>query len=82
MRPSPKKRSAAFFGKGLVFNKFTGARGKSRSCNDANAVVLAKIRNAMDAQAVAYQFAELGKVDAGGGGTIAYIMANYGNGSH
>ena len=45
---------------------------------DANAEYLAKIRNAMDAQAVAYQFAELGKVDAGGGGTIAYIMANYG----
>ena len=72
-----EKRSAAFFGKGLVFNKFTGSRGKSGS-NDANAEYLAKIRNAMDAQAVAYQFAELGKVDAGGGGTIAYIMANYG----
>ena len=72
-----EKRSSAFFGKGLVFNKFTGARGKSGS-NDANAEYLAKIRNAMDAQAVAYQFAELGKVDAGGGGTIAYIMANYG----
>ena len=72
-----EKRSSAFFGKGLVFNKFTGARGKSGS-NDANAEYLAKIRNAMDAQSVAYQFAELGKVDAGGGGTIAYIMANYG----
>ena len=72
-----EKHSSAFFGKGLVFNKFTGARGKSGS-NDANAEYLAKIRNAMDAQAVAYQFAELGKVDAGGGGTIAYIMANYG----
>ena len=72
-----EKRSSAFFGKGLVFNKFTGARGKSGS-NDANAEYLAKIRNAMDAQGVAYQFAELGKVDAGGGGTIAYIMANYG----
>ena len=72
-----EKRSAAFFGKGLVFNKFTGARGKSGS-NDANAEYLAKIRNAMDTEAVAYQFAELGKVDAGGGGTIAYIMANYG----
>ena len=71
-----EKRSSAFFGKGLVFNKFTGARGKSGS-NDANAEYLAKIRNAMDAQSVAYQFAELGKVDAGGGGTIAYIMANY-----
>lgn len=72
-----EKRSAAFFGKGLVFNKFTGSRGKSGS-NDANAEYLAKIRNAMDTEAVAYQFAELGKVDAGGGGTIAYIMANYG----
>ncbi len=72
-----EKRSAAFFGKGLVFNKFTGSRGKSGS-NDANAEYLAKIRNAMDREAVAYQFAELGKVDAGGGGTIAYIMANYG----
>ena len=72
-----EKRSAGFFGKGLVFNKFTGSRGKSGS-NDANAEYLAKIRNAMDTEAVAYQFAELGKVDAGGGGTIAYIMANYG----
>ena len=72
-----EKRSSAFFGKGLVFNKFTGSRGKSGS-NDANAEYLAKIRNAMDAQAVAYQFAELGKVDVGGGGTIAYIMALYG----
>ena len=72
-----EKRNCAYFGKGLVLNKYTGARGKSGS-NDANAEYLAKIRNAMDAQAVAYQFAELGKVDAGGGGTIAYIMANYG----
>ena len=72
-----EKRSTAFFGKGLVFNKFTGSRGKSGS-NDANAEYLAQIRRAMDAQNVAYQFAELGKVDVGGGGTIAYIMANYG----
>ena len=72
-----EKRSSAFFGKGLVFNKFTGARGKSGS-NDANAEYLAQIRKAMDAEEVGYQFAELGKVDAGGGGTIAYIMANYG----
>ena len=72
-----EKRSSAFFGKGLVFNKFTGARGKSGS-NDANAEYLAKIRQVMDAGEVAYQFAELGKVDEGGGGTIAYIMANYG----
>lgn len=72
-----EKRSSAFFAKGLVFNKFTGSRGKSGS-NDANAEYLAQIRNAMDTENVAYQFAELGKVDAGGGGTIAYIMANYG----
>ena len=72
-----EKRSSAFFAKGLVFNKFTGARGKSGS-NDANAEYLAKIRQVMDAGEVAYQFAELGKVDDGGGGTIAYIMANYG----
>lgn len=72
-----EKRSSAFFAKGLVFNKFTGARGKSGS-NDANAEYLAKIRLVMDEGEVAYQFAELGKVDEGGGGTIAYIMANYG----
>ena len=72
-----EKRSSAFFGKGLVFNKFTGSRGKSGS-NDANAEYLAKIRGVMDDADVSYQFAELGKVDAGGGGTIAYIMANYG----
>ena len=72
-----EKRSAAFFGKGLVFNKFTGARGKSGS-NDANAEYLAEVRRAMNVEDVSYQFAELGKVDLGGGGTIAYIMANYG----
>lgn len=72
-----EKRSAAFFGKGLVFNKFTGARGKSGS-NDANAEYLAEIRRAMNTEDISYQFVELGKVDIGGGGTIAYIMANYG----
>ncbi len=72
-----EKRSAAFFGRGLIFNKFTGARGKSGS-NDANAEYLAEVRRAMNAEDVSYQFAELGKVDLGGGGTIAYIMANYG----
>ena len=72
-----EKRSAAFFGRGLVFNKFTGARGKSGS-NDANAEYLAEVRRAMNAEDVSYQYAELGKVDLGGGGTIAYIMANYG----
>ena len=72
-----EKRSSAFFAKGLVFNKFTGSRGKSGS-NDANAEYLAALRKALDDEEVAYQFAELGKVDIGGGGTIAYIMANYG----
>ena len=71
-----EKRSSAFFGKGLVFNKFTGSRGKSGS-NDADAEFLAKVRKVMDDGSVAHQFAELGKVDAGGGGTIAYIMAAY-----
>ena len=72
-----EKRSSAFFGKGLVFNKFTGSRGKGGS-NDANAEYLAKIRKMMDDGKVGYQYAELGKVDVGGGGTIAYIMATYG----
>ena len=73
-----EKRSAAFFTKGLAFNKFTGSRGKSGS-NDANAEYLARLRKVMDDAGVTYQFAELGKVDVGGGGTIAYIMANYGD---
>lgn len=72
-----EKRSAAFLGSGLVYNKFTGSRGKSGS-NDASAEYLARIRRVMDEAGVAYQFAELGKVDVGGGGTIAYIMGNYG----
>ena len=72
-----EKRSAAFFGKGLVFNKFTGARGKSGS-NDANAEYVARVRNIFDSHEVAFQTAELGKVDVGGGGTIAFIAALYG----
>ena len=72
-----EKRSSAFFTKGLAFNKFTGSRGKNGS-NDANAEYLAKIRKVMDDAEVTYQFAELGKVDVGGGGTIAYICALYG----
>ena len=72
-----EKRSSAFFARGLSFNKFTGSRGKNGS-NDANAEFLARIRRIMDEENVAYQFSELGKVDVGGGGTIAYIMANYG----
>lgn len=70
-------RNQAEFGKGLVFNKYTGARGKS-GCNDANAEYLAKLRQIMDKGNVTYQTSELGKVDQGGGGTIAYILANYG----
>lgn len=72
-----EKRSDAFLGKGLVFNKFTGSRGKN-DANDANAEYLAQIRNVLDMHDITYQFTEFGKVDIGGGGTIAYIMANYG----
>lgn len=72
-----EKKNAAFFGKGLAFAKYTGARGKS-GCNDANAEFVAWLRNVMDESDVAYQMAELGKVDQGGGGTIAYILAEYG----
>lgn len=72
-----EKRSSAFLAGGITFNKFTGSRGKSGS-NDANAEYIAALRKAMDDAGVAYQFAELGRVDLGGGGTIAYIMANYG----
>lgn len=70
-------RNSAFFGNGLVFNKYTGSKGKSGS-NDANAEYMAKLRNIMDKNEVSFQTAELGKVDQGGGGTIAYILANYG----
>jgi len=71
------KKNAAIFGEGMVFNKFTGARGKSGS-NDANAEYLAALRKIMDDAGVYYQTAELGKVDVGGGGTIAYILSLYG----
>lgn len=72
-----KAKNTAFLGQGIVFNKFTGARGKSGS-NDANAEYVAKIRAVMGQGGVAFQTGELGKVDAGGGGTIAYILAKYG----
>lgn len=72
-----EKKNAAYFGRGMVFNKFTGSRGKSGS-NDANAEFMARIRGILAEANVAYQTAELGKVDVGGGGTIAYIMALYG----
>ncbi|MBP3853153.1 MAG: aminopeptidase, partial [Erysipelotrichaceae bacterium] len=65
------------FAHGIAFNKYTGARGKS-GCNDANAEYIAQLRAVMDAEKVLWQTGELGKVDAGGGGTIAYILANYG----
>lgn len=71
------KKNAAYFGKGMVFNKYTGSRGKSGS-NDANAEYIGNLRRVMDDNNVFYQTAELGKVDQGGGGTIAYILANYG----
>ena len=70
-------KNSAFLGRGLVFNKYTGARGKSGS-NDASAEYLARIRRVMDDAHVSFQTAELGRVDAGGGGTIAYIPAKYG----
>ena len=72
-----QKNSSSFMGKGVVFNKFTGRGGKSGS-NDSNAEYLAALRKIMDDNNVNYQMAELGKVDIGGGGTIAYIMALYG----
>ena len=71
------KRNVAYLGGGMVFNKFTGARGKSGS-NDANAEYLAQLRAVLDKEKVNFQTAELGKVDLGGGGTIAYILALYG----
>lgn len=70
-------KNSAYLGRGLVFNKYTGARGKSGS-NDASAEYVARVRRVMDDAGVFFQTAELGKVDAGGGGTIAYIPAEYG----
>lgn len=72
-----EKKNVAYLGRGMVFNKFTGARGKSGS-SDASAEYLGELRRMMDDAGVSYQLAELGRVDLGGGGTIAYIMANYG----
>ena len=72
-----EKKNTAYFGRGLVFNKFTGSRGKNNS-NDANAEYIAKVRQVLDNNEVGFQTAEMGRVDLGGGGTIAYIMANYG----
>lgn len=72
-----ESKNSAYLGKGLVFNKYTGSRGKSGS-NDARAEYMAKIRQVMDDAGVTFQTAELGRVDAGGGGTIAFIPAKYG----
>ena len=72
-----EKKNASFCGRGVVFSKFTGSRGKSGS-NDANAEYVAHIRAIMEESGVAFQTAELGKIDVGGGGTIAYILALYG----
>ena len=72
-----EKKNTAYFGRGICLNKYTGARGKSGS-SDANAEYIAKIRKVFDDNEIGFQTAELGKVDFGGGGTIAYIMADYG----
>ncbi len=72
-----EKKNSAYLGRGIVLNKFTGARGKNGS-NDANAEYVARIRDIFDKNEIAFQTAELGKVDVGGGGTIAYIAALYG----
>ena len=71
------KKNVAYLGRGMVFNKFTGARGKSGS-NDANAEYIAHLRDIFAEEDVEFQMSELGKVDLGGGGTIAYILALYG----
>ena len=72
-----EKKNSAYLGRGIVLNKFTGARGKSGS-NDANAEYVARVRRIFDDHKVCFQTAELGKVDVGGGGTIAFIAALYG----
>ena len=72
-----EKKNTAFLGRGICFNKFTGSRGKGGS-NDANAEYIGKLRQILDKAKICWQTAELGKVDEGGGGTIAYILANYG----
>ena len=72
-----EKNNAAYLGKGIGLNKYTGARGKS-GASDANAEYVAYIRNILESNNIFYQFSELGKVDIGGGGTIAYILANKG----
>jgi aspartyl aminopeptidase len=72
-----EKNNAAYLGRGICFNKYTGSRGKSGS-NDANAEFMAMIRRILDDAEVCFQTAELGRVDLGGGGTIAYLCSKYG----
>ena len=72
-----EKNNSGFLGRGLGLNKYTGARGKS-GASDANAEFVAMIRNIFEKENIEYEFAELGKIDIGGGGTIAYILANKG----
>ena len=72
-----ERRNASYFGMGVGLNKYTGARGKS-GANDANAEFVAELRKLFDDNKVRFQISELGKVDEGGGGTIAYILANKG----
>ncbi len=72
-----EKKNASYMGKGLVFNKFTGSKGKG-GCNDANPEYIAQLRRIMDDNDISFQMAELGKVDQGGGGTIAFLFAKYG----
>ena len=69
-----EKKNAAFLGRGICFNKYTGARGKG-GCNDANPEFIAEVRRVMDEAGVVFQTGEIGAVDAGGGGTIAAILA-------
>jgi aspartyl aminopeptidase len=72
-----EKKNTAYLGKGVCFNKYTGSRGKG-GCNDANPEFIATLRRILDEADVNFQTAELGRVDQGGGGTIAYILGNYG----
>lgn len=72
-----EKMNSAYFGKGIVLNKYTGSKGKAGS-NDANPEFIAELRGIFDREKISWQTSELGKVDVGGGGTIAYILANYG----
>ena len=69
-------KNAAYLGNGICFNKYTGSRGKG-GCNDAQPEFIAELRNILDSNDVYFQTAELGRVDQGGGGTLAYMLGNY-----